>query len=78
MAGKTLRIYFDYDIEWTDEAFSTVQRQAEETLTRVVPGFDWDNVAVTVYYYPGGIENDPRHGKYQRGEGFYADILADP
>ena len=74
---SSLRVYFDPEagIDFDDDTvMGRVCKQATHALTRVSPSFDWADVAVTVYYYPGGIEHDPRHGDYQRGEGFYADI----
>lgn len=74
---KSLRVYFDPEEAYDYNDSSVLRRvlnKAEAALTRVKPGLTWDDVAVTVYYYPGGIENDPRHGKYQRGAGFYADF----
>ena len=73
----SLRIYFDpeADADFNDSAvMEALLKQATRALTRVKPGFTWDDVAVTVYYYPGGIEDSPKHGKYQRGAGFYADL----
>lgn len=74
---QSLRIYFDpeSDVDWDDgSVMDRICNRATHVLTRVKPGLTWDDVAVTVYYYPGGIENSPIHGKYQRGAGFYADL----
>lgn len=74
---KTLRIYFDpeSDVNFSSTAvMNQLATQATHSLRRIKPDFRWSNADVNVYYYPGGLEDDPRYGKYQRGEGFYADI----
>jgi len=76
-SSKSLRIYFDPESphDYNDpDVLRAVTKQAESVLTRVSPGLTWEDVAVTVYYYPGGIEHSERHGDYSRGYGFYADL----
>jgi len=77
-ASSTLRIYFDpeADVDFNDSVvMDTLANRAYDTLRRAKQTeFDWGDVEVDVYYYPGGIEDSPKHGKYQRGAGFYADI----
>jgi len=75
---KSLRIYFDpeADVDFNDSAvMDTLVKRAYDTLRRAKQAqLDWGDVKVDVYYYPGGIEDSPRYGKYQRGAGFYADL----
>ena len=77
MASRTLQVYFDpeSDVDFDDgSVMDRICEQATHALTRVKPGFTWEDVAVTVYYYPGGVFDCPKYGPYQRGAGFYADI----
>ena len=73
----TLRIYFDPDADAdfnSSETMATLAEQAGHALDRAQPGFTWVDLKIDVYYYEGGIEDSPKHGKYQRGAGFYADL----
>ena len=71
---KAARLYFDEDLEWSDEAIANIQKHIESSLIRLDLDLTWDDVEIKVYYYGGGIEDDPDHGKYQRGAGFYAEV----
>jgi len=76
-SAKTLRIYFDpeSDVNFNDSGvMNQLTTQATHALRRIKPDFRWSDTDVNVYYYEGGLEQSEKHGEYQRGYGFYADL----